>query len=397
VSRRSGVSLEDLRRTNMSRLLSRVHFSGPTSRAVLTRDLNLNRSTIGDLSAELVALGLVSEGETTTDGRSGRPSHIVRPNIDRCVGAINVEVDRIEVALVALGGRVLVRRQRYLGTDEHQVGQVVATCARMLRECLGERPEVTIVGVGAAVPGAVGAGGVVRFAPNLGWVDEPFEQLLADELRLPVRAANDARLGALAEHLRGVAVGYTEVSYISGGVGIGGAFFAGGMPLTGAGGYAGEVGHLLVDSAGTQCRCGGAGCWETKIGENQLLALAGRKPGGGFPAVAEVIQAAKEGDSRCLAALDEVAEWTGVGLRAVINVFNPEVVVLGGNLAQLWYVRQPIIDTAIRRAVLMSPRSDVVICSAQLGADTLLTGAAELAFAPLLSDPSRISRAASAL
>ena len=104
---------------------------------------------------------------------------------------------------------------------------------------------------------------------------------------------NDANLGVLAEHLRGAAVGHSDVAYLNGSVGIGGGFLVGGVPLSGARGYAGEVGHLLVDGSSTQqCRCGNVGCWETKVGENQLLTLAGRLPGGGPEGVDEVIAAA---------------------------------------------------------------------------------------------------------
>jgi predicted NBD/HSP70 family sugar kinase len=144
---------------------------------------------------------------------------------------------------------------------------------------------------------------------------------------------NDANLGVLSEHLRGAAVGHSDVAYLNGSVGIGGGFLVGGVPLSGARGYAGEVGHLLVDGSSTQqCRCGNVGCWETKVGENQLLMLAGRLAGGGPEGVDEVIAAADNGDERAGRALDEVGHWLGVGLRAVINVFNPEVVVICGGV-----------------------------------------------------------------
>ena len=100
---------------------------------------------------------------------------------------------------------------------------------------------------------------------------------------------NDADLGVLAEHLYGAAVGASEVAYVGGTVGIGGGFLVRGQPLRGVEGYAGEVGHLMVDSEGALCRCGSRGCWETKIGANRLLSSAGRLTGGGRAAVEEVV------------------------------------------------------------------------------------------------------------
>lgn len=389
--RRTGIGPEELRRNNMSQLLSRVHLSGPTSRAALTKELGLNRSTIGDLSSALEDLGLITEGAPAVVGRSGRPSLVVAPREDHAVVAVEIGVDRIAVALVALGGGVLERRQRHHQRGEHDVGHVIESVAQMVGDVLAAHPGVRCHGVGVSVPGAVRArDGVVRFAPNLGWVEERFTDRLAQRLAQPVATGNDANLGALAEHLRGVAVGHDHVAYFSGSVGIGGGFLVGGVPLTGASGYAGEVGHLQVDSGGARCRCGNTGCWETKVGENELLVRAGRLPGGGPEGVAEVIAAAEGGEARAAAALDDVAEWVGVGLRAVINLFNPEIIVLGGHLAPVFVARETEINDVLDRWMLMSPRGEVLVRPSQLQPDAPLVGAAELAFMPLLSNPTAV-------
>jgi predicted NBD/HSP70 family sugar kinase len=259
-------------------------------------------------------------------------------------------------------------------------------CAELMSLELGTRT----VGVGVSVPGAVReSDGLVRFAPNLGWRDEPFTDLLAAELRLPVMTANDADLGARAEHMRGAAVGANDVAFLSGSVGIGGGFYVGGVPLRGASGFAGEVGHVMVDSNGEECRCGAVGCLETKVGENQLLAAAGRLPGGGPPAVAEVIKAADAGDLRAGEAVDHAARWLGVGLRPVFALFNPQVVVLGGLLSQVWTARREIVLDGLDPDSIISARDLLDIRPSALGDDASLIGAAELAFAPLLLQPGR--------
>jgi predicted NBD/HSP70 family sugar kinase len=394
--RRPGISQDELRRVNVSALLSWVHTYGPTSRAVLTGELGLNRSTIGDLTGHLESLGLVSEGTPTGSRRSGRPSLVVTPRSDVTVVAVALDVDRITVALVGLGGVELDRRARALQRGEHDVGHVVDVIGQITREILTGAKAARCLGVGVSVPGAVrSSDGLVRFAPNLGWYDEPFTELLAAELQMPISAENDADLGVLAEHLRGAARGVHDAAYLTGGVGIGGGFLVDGAPLRGRDGYAGEIGHLLVDSAGTVCRCGGVGCWETKVGENQLLTGAGWLPGGGPTAVAEVIAAADAGDERAARSLDDVAGWTGVGLRAVVNLFDPEMIVLGGVLARTWAARGHLVDAAMARSSLIAPRSRVMIRTAALGDDSSLLGAAELAFAPLLADPLALEEAAS--
>jgi predicted NBD/HSP70 family sugar kinase len=388
----TGVGSDELRRANLRAILETVHTRGPTTRAVLTQQLGLNRSTIGALTGELHGLGLVTEESSSLLGRTGRPSHLVVPRPDNVVVAVDLGVDQIAVALVGLGGDVLDRRERGHQRGEHDVVHVVESVAQMVEDALSRRPGVRCLGLGVAVPGAVRAeDGLVRFAPNLGWVEEPFTELLGKRLSRPVVTGNDANLGVLAEHVRGVAVGHSDVGYLNGSVGIGGGFIVGGRPLTGASGYAGEVGHLQVDSQGPPCRCGNNGCWEMKIGENRILQLAGRLPGAGPEGVAEVIEAAQGGDARALAAVEEVADWTGVGMRAVINVFNPEMIVLGGCLAQIWEAAQDLVNDALERTTLISRRTDVAIRSAQLGMDSPLLGAAELAFAPLLQDPQSVA------
>jgi len=389
----TGVGTEELRRANLRAILQTVHTHGPTTRAVLTKQLGLNRSTIGALTGELQSLGLVTEQTAVVGGR-GRPSHLVVPSEDNVVVAVDVGVDRIAVALVGLGGEVLGRRTRGHQRGEHDVAHVVESVAQMIEESLASSRHRRCLGVGVAVPGAVRANdGLVRFAPNLGWVEEPFTEMLAARLNRPVSTGNDANLGVLAEHIRGAAVGYSEVAYLSASVGIGGGFLVGGRPLTGARGYAGEVGHMQVDSHGLVCRCGSVGCWEMKVGENVLLMRAGRLSGGGPQAVAEVIEAARAGEARAAEAVDHVADWCGVGIRAIVNLFNPEVVVLGGCLAQVWTAAESRVDTAIQRGSLISPRNETIIRSARLGDDSPLIGAAELAFGPVLDHPQAVPQA----
>lgn len=385
---RAGSGHEQVRRNNLSLLLSRVHVSGPTSRAQLTRELGLNRSTIGDLSASLEELGLVEPGRPVGEGRTGRPSHVVVPRHDNVVVAIDLGVDSITTALVGLGGEVLERRRRWHHPGEHDVIHVADAVVSMVDEILGVRGDLRCLGAGVSVPGAVRVvDGLVRFAPNLGWVDAPLGDLLSTRLRMPVSTGNDANLGALAEHLRGAAVGFTDVGYLAASVGIGGGFLVGGIPLTGANGYAGEIGHLPVDPGGVTCRCGNSGCWEMKVSEDRLLTLAGRLPGGGLDAAAEVVHAARQGESRAREALDEVVEWMGIGLRALINIFDPQVLVLGGWLTLVLEESRTATASEMAGSSRLSPREDVVIRSAALGRDSTLLGAAELAFAPLLSDP----------
>jgi predicted NBD/HSP70 family sugar kinase len=178
------------------------------------------------------------------------------------------------------------------------------------------------------------------------------------------------------------------VVFLSGGVGIGGGFLIAGQALRGSDGYGGEVGHLSLDPvAGEQCRCGSRGCWETKIGENQLLRAVGRLPGGGPEAVADVMARAAAGEPVTRRAVADLAFWVGIGLGGVVNLCNPSVIVVSGVLAGVWQTFPELVSAALAGASLAAPRAQVEIRVSGLGNDSSLVGAAELAFEPLLANP----------
>ena len=258
---------------------------------------------------------------------------------------------------------------------------------------VGVAAQDVCVGVGVAVAGLVrAADGTVRLAPNLGWEDVPLAELLRDALAapLPVLVGNEADLGARAEHVRGVGAGVDDMLYLSGEVGLGGGIILGGRPLTGAGGYAGELGHMLVNPRGRACRCGRSGCWETEIGEDAVLRATRALPG---TTLADVFAAAAAGHRPTRRGLERVGRWLGVGIADLVNLLNPELVVFGGLTRELFPAVEPVVREVLAGA-LAAPRAQVRLELPGLGADSNLVGAAELAFAPLLDDPLGVLSAA---
>lgn len=391
-----GARSEDVRRGNLGTLLRYVHVHGPTSRSRLTSLLALNRSTIGDLTGELVGAGLVREepgGRTNAvagKGAGGRPSHVVVPETQRVqVLAVDIGVTHLTVARVGLGGHVLSRRDIPHRRGPRRMRQVVRSIGKVARELLAEMPaDAFCMSAGAAVPGMVRVpDGLVRQVPNLGWSDLPLGAELALELEMAVVVGNDADLGAMAEHVRGAAVGCDDLVYLAGHSGIGAGIFTSGRPLAGSHGYAGEVGHLLVNPDGLECHCGSRGCWETEAGEERLFELAGRPAGSGLDGVREVLSAAAAGERAAARAVEHVATWLGRGTANVVNAFNPDVVILGGALAEVYAAAAPTVQAAVDAQALAAPLEGVRLVTPAFGPDSSLLGAAELAFAPLLSDP----------
>ncbi|MGN6610244.1 MAG: ROK family protein [Angustibacter sp.] len=386
----AGTNQEAVRRHNLGTLLAHVHHDGQLSRAELTARMGLNRSTIGALVGELVELGLVDETAPSErrSGRhgAGRPSLDVRPDAEAVyVIAIDIGVKALQVACVGLGGEVLQRASGRTPTS-HSPAAVATAAVRLVRQIVAKAPPgAALLAVSVGVPGVVReSDGVVRFAPNLGWHDVPLQQLLCERMSgsVPLHVANDADLGVLAEHTRGAAVGYDNVVFLMGDVGLGGGVIVDGHPLHGVGGYAGELGHLMVNSRGRTCRCGSVGCWETEVC-SPAVARAMRLDDIELEPMVERLKQVV----RPSAALRDVGRYLGMGLGSVVNVLNPEVIVLGGIFRALFpAVRQDTLD-ALTAVALEAPREQVKVVVPQLAGDAVLVGAAERAFEPLLADP----------
>lgn len=374
-----------MRRENLATVLRLVHVSAGSSRSELTALTGLNRSTIGALVAELVVRGLVVEVDPRTPTGVGRPSPVVAPSERVVALAVNPEIDAIAVAAVGLGAKVIART-RVAARSDVSAREAVDLTVGAIDEIRSQLAGHSIVGIGVAMPGLVRAeDGLVRLAPHFGWIDEPFTQMLAEATGLPVSSANDATLGVLAEGRFGAGRGIADLVYLNGGAsGIGGGIVAGGQPLTGAAGYAGELGHTLVNSAGVRCHCGAIGCLETEVRRTPLLDLVGLTDAAS-DGLADALVASTS--TAVAAEVDRQLRFLGVTLRNAINTLNPRRIVLGGFLASLYAVAPKTLDDLVATQPLAASRESVQIVPAELGRNILMVGAAELAFAGILADP----------
>jgi predicted NBD/HSP70 family sugar kinase len=410
----------EVRQANLGAVLRRVHTSGGVSRSELTRATGVNRSTTAALVAALTDVGLVREEVPRTHLTAGRPSPLVLPVAERAqVIALEVGVERIRAERVGLGGTVLEQRTlpssggpvTFSGSVDRIASLVESLAANAADAAAASRKRPAareavqdatapghVTGIGIAVPGLVRrADGLVRFAPNLAWTDEPLAAALSERLGapwsgLPVAAGNDADLGALGEHSRGAARGYDDFVYISGNVGVGGGLFCGGRPIPGHGGYAGEIGHMIVHPGGNLCRCGARGCWETEIGTYAIISNAGL-PVPPDHSLSGVAAAARGGDERARQALDDAARWLAIGLGNLAAVLSPRLVIFGGDLQEVYEAVIDQVEVYAADTGLAKSRARYVHRRSALGHRAPLVGAAELAFAPLLADPLRYAGA----
>jgi predicted NBD/HSP70 family sugar kinase len=381
-----------MRRHNLALVLAQVHRDGALTRAELTTRLGLSRSTIGALVADLADLGLVEESVPSGGTRAGRPSHVVGPHpTGPFVVAVDVDVPHITTAAIGLGGALLARHvinadSDHPGTPERVAQQIVDSVPRLCELAGLDAPPVCI---GVSVPGTVDRHhGTVGFAPNLGWRDAEFGKMLTAlaPTHTPVMVGNDADLAVFAEHSRGSGRGCDDVVFLMGRTGVGAGIIVNGAPLRGHDGHAGEIGHNVVDSSGPKCHCGKRGCLETYVGDNALLGMAGRRRRHDNDALL-VFAAAREGQERAVASVRKVAASLGRAIAGLVNTLNPERVLLGGSFAEVLDVAGDDVQAALDNYVLDAPGETVLLSPPGLGRDSALIGAAEVAFAQLLSDP----------
>lgn len=381
------IGAEGVRQRNLARILRIVHLEGPVSRAALTDATGLNRSTIGDLVAELVSAELVVEGAPDPRRRVGRPSPNVAADPRVVAIAVNPEVDALEIAAVGLDRRTSLRRRieiDHLLTPDETVRLVAEQLTRWRGS---ELAQAHAVGLGVAVPGLVRqSDGLVRHAPHLKWTDVALREPLQDATGLPTVVGNDASFGAHAEHLFGAARGVDDVVYLNGGAsGIGGGLVVHGIPVTGAGGYAGEFGQNRPGIAAASDRRAGVGSvLEDEVSRVRLLAALQLRSADD-PTLAATLR-----QSQSVDVIEEIGRQRRIlatALANAVNVLNPSVVVLGGFLAMLAEHDPDGFADAVRSQSMPANAETLEIRSAALAEDRLLIGAAEAAFADLLIDP----------
>ncbi|HEX4979343.1 MAG TPA: ROK family protein [Acidimicrobiales bacterium] len=290
------------------------------------------------------------------------------------------------------GGSIVAEARRATPQGAERVAE---TLLRVIEELVGTTGAGTTTGVGVGVPGLVDRQGRLRFAPNLPGVRElDVAEVLGVRLGLPVVVENDASCAAWAERCLGAGAGVDDMILVTLGTGIGGGLVLGGRLYTGANGFAGEIGHMIVDPAGPACPCGQRGCWEQFASGNGLgrlgreAAAAGTAPrltvlAGGDPDAVRgehVSAAFAEGDPGAAEVMATYAFHVGLGLANLANIFDPSAFVLGGGLVEMGDALFDPVRRAFTSLVEAADhRPPVAIVAAALGEDAGAVGAGLLA------------------
>ena len=379
--------LARLKRANLTQLLRLVHYGGETSRSQLATEARITRSSVLGLVAELEERGLVEQVSGSATGEVGRPSTLVRAS-DRVVALTVAPLyDSIVVGTVGFSGRVLHRSTRLLQQLPTPAEFAVAA-AQLVEEHLALLPSGSqVAGIGVAIPGHVRTGdGVIHSAYSLAWGDVPLAELLAQQTGLPVWLDNDASLACLAEYKFGSGRELQNMILLLGAVGgIGGGIIADGHLVRGRDGYAGELGHVPISDSQREGYLGVPGSLDSVVNRLELLDVLGLARADDTT----LAKAVREHGSEPPVAqtLERQADYLGRAIAMLINMFNPEAIVLTGFLGILYDACRSRVLNAVRRDALERLAEGCEVRLDALGSDIMFVGAAELPLSHLMDDP----------
>jgi len=368
-----------------------------TSRAEIARLAGLSRSTVSEIIDNLLKTGLIAEIGAGKSSGGRRPIVLEFQDEARLILGVDLGATHVSVVLTDLRGKILCWKEKKHPVRTDPKGSralVISLCDECL-ESWGSGIE-RLIRIGVAVPSPVDP-----LNPRLlnevvipAWQGESGLEQIQTKYGVPIHVDNDANLGALAEHWWGVGKGINDFIYIKIAHGIGAGYILNGDIYRGAGGVAGEMGHLPIDPNGPLCVCGLKGCLATFVGKPALIErtsnLLAEYPdsvlNGKEPTFGTIGAAANEGDELAVRLVSEIAEYLGIAISGWFNLMNPRLAILGGELAVLGDMLLEPLKLKIRDRTLVS-KAAVDIRTSELGPRAVAIGAATLALEAMFTDP----------
>jgi glucokinase-like ROK family protein len=392
-SKKSGADHNVMRELNRSLVLDLIKQGSPISRASIAKATSLAKPTVSAIVDDLVGAGLVREigmGQPTRGG--GRPPILLEFNRrSQFVVGVQVGVRRISIVVADASGEEVGRLER--PTPKRRPPELLAKLAGFVGEAIEGAgiPPKRVAAVGVCVPGLVDVdSGRCLLAPNLGWKNVDVRTPLQSTLKVPVFVHNTAQAAAVAENLEGAGQGVSELVLLYVGSGIGAGIVSDGRVFHGSGGIAGEVGHFPIPGATGTCNCGKVGCLETVASGPAIVAAAqkllGKRKGSALAKLPAgeltpeaIAAAASDGDATAREVLADAGRQLGTAASWLINLLNPEVLVVAGGVAEAGEeLLGPLRDTAQELSLPQSV-AGVTIKSSALGQDAEARGAVLLA------------------
>ena len=343
--------LQNVKNLNKHAVLDLIRFTpGGISRVELAKEIGLTRAAVTSIVNDLMESNIIREAERRTS-TSGRPPIILEINPDAgYVAGVDMGATHLEIMIANFGAQVVVEAETPFDISASPaicLDQANALLEELLSQANLSLPSLSAIGIGVPGPIATEAGMVIAPPIMPGWDSFPIRDSLEQRWACPVTLNNDAELGALGEWAYGAARNENNVAYIKVGTGVGAGLLINGHIYSGASGAAGEIGHITIDENGPLCKCGNYGCLEASasgiaiaisaqqaVKKGKRTELANIKPIEKITAE-DVANAARRGDLIAQQIITNAGSHIGIAIASLINLLNPDMVVIGGGVAQI--------------------------------------------------------------
>lgn len=335
-----------IRRFHANTIFHRIRVEPNISQAEIIARTGIDKSSVSSIVNSFAELGLVERSVKKASNGRGRPSEglVISPNSGMLIGA-QVEADAVEFIACSLDGTPLATiNQPFDGTPD---GLDLSIHDGFNGAVTASGSSARVLGMGVSLPGLVNSEGLLVHVPVLNWHDVDVAARLNKVTGVPVFVGNDGNAAAMAEHMFGSCIDLNDFLFLFSGSGVGGALFLDGFIYRGAQGLAGELGHIKVVPHGRFCTCGASGCLAAYLTESALIDEVYRLSGNRPARFEDILERARQGDTLVLSILDHGGEVLGSAVSSLINIFNPSLVLLSGDLA----AGGQFFDRGLRRAM----------------------------------------------
>jgi glucokinase-like ROK family protein len=400
-------NLELVQKINRSIVLNVIRDKGPLSRADVSRRTKLTRSTVSSIVSYLTKKNLVRETGLSSSG-VGRRGILLELN-PKAYYVVGIDLGTLNTiaAVVDLEGKI-VERVEHPTNGEKNRDDVIERVKAAIHEVISASNLnlQKIAGIGLAVPGLVDSKkGMILFIPNFGWKDTPLREILEEEFHTPIFIDNNANAMALSEAQFGIGRGVKNFICVNIGIGIGSGVIINREIYRGETECTGEIGHTTVDYNGPKCSCGNNGCLEVMAAGPAIARRAVKAIREGRKTVitelveenlnqitaAVVARAANQDDRLAREIMEKTGEYLGTGIANIINLFNPQMVIIGGGVAQAGSLIFDPLKRTMKKRAFSVPAKVVKIATPSLGRDCTVIGAASLVLKEIFKSPKVVS------
>ena len=354
-----------VKQINKTLVLETILHEAPISRADISQKVGLNKGTVSSLVNELLEDQLIYESGPGQSSGGRRPVILLFNDKAGFSIGIDLGVNYILGVLTDLRGNIIVEVNKKLTVRSYEV--VIEILQSVISDLINAAPQshYGIVGIGIGVPGLVNNHGEVLVAPNLGWKNINLREEIENCFDIPVVIENEANAGAYGEKLYGAGKENDNILYISAGIGIGVGIILNGELFYGMNGFSGEAGHMIVQVNGKDCTCGSSGCWELYASEKALLEEARKLKLTGITeetlSIELLLELANSGNEDIINLFHSIGMYLGVGINNIINIFNPEQVIIGNRLAMAKDWLEKSIEKFIKNHTMKYHQKDLII------------------------------------